>query len=185
MSPHSSITFFLCICTETLIYFLLGYLPKCASVPRSACVWGLIHPTPHAPTQSHKGPAMRIGERENWRGSCLFANVRLTLELRGSNTKHTRASMRVARAQAASQSLESHCAHVHSPRRRNGACVKSGACKIVHSQTHKICFVNIKLTHHTCQRKRTNTRAHAQSSGGGGSRARCFSLSGGLIFSYR
>lgn len=171
MSPHSSIAFFLCICTETLIYFLLGYLPKCASVPRSVCVRGLIHPTPHAPTQSHKGPAMRIGERENWRGSCLFANVRLTLELRGSNTKHTRASMRMARARAASQSLESHRAHVHSPRQRNGACVKSGTCKIVHSQTHKIRFVNIK---------------HAQSSsGGGGSCARCFSLSGGLIFSYR
>lgn len=36
---------------------------------------------------------------------------------------------------------------------RNGAYIESCTCKIVHGQTHKIYVVNMKLSHHTCQRR--------------------------------
>lgn len=88
MSLCSSVSF-LFIYAETLMYFLLGYLLKYEYVlcVRFMCVCSVIHLSPHVPTQSHKGAAIRKRKQQNWRGSCIFANVRMTLELRGTNTK--------------------------------------------------------------------------------------------------
>lgn len=157
----------------------------CGVCVRFVSVWGLIHLSPHAPTQSHKGPAMRMRERENWRGSCLFANVRLTLELRGSNTKHTCASICMPRARAAIQAWLTWVSAAY-------VCVeRARACRCTHMRNRtqqnmeshaKPVLTSAYACSHTTHASR-DKHTHTHSDGD----THCFSrfLSDGLIFSHR
>lgn len=118
MSHHRSVSAFFFVFLFIHLYRNTDALPAglftkvcaCVSCVLPERVWGLIQLSPHAPTQAHKGPAMRIWERENWRGSCFFANVRLTLEVK--KKKQKKKNTRAAIQHGALRSLKSYCAYV-------------------------------------------------------------------------
>lgn len=85
MSRYSPASILL-ICTETVMYFLLGYLSKCVCGGVCVCEVSFICLHMH-PLKSYKRPVIRMRERQCWRGSCLFANRRMTPELIWSNRK--------------------------------------------------------------------------------------------------
>lgn len=87
----------LCACTETPPRFLLGYLLKCASAWRSNARERrvLIHPSPHAPTHSHKGGQPLKLEGGGWGGGCWRGWRRGSCYFRGLNVKFDSGAERV------------------------------------------------------------------------------------------